>query len=408
MSKKGKLYIILVAFTILAIVVLEMNKPKAINWFPSYATHHKIPFGTYVFNNQLKRVADSVSIVDRPPFEYLKNNDINGTYLFYNGGIEFGKEELNSLLDWVSSGNTLIVAAVNFEEKLLDTLNLNMQSVNTFDNFNNEYQVKLVNPAIDDSQTYKYDRSTTFFHFNKIDTLKTSVIGLIDTYRGENKPMEDTLISSIKQPFGDGEIILSAFPQAFTNYFILQSPNQDYTAGLLSYIDTSKPVYVDTYYKTGKTFYTSPMYLFLNTKSLKWAYYLVLIGALIYIIFEGKRKQRAIPIVKPLKNQTVDFTRTIANMYYESGKHKDISQHKVHHFLEYIRNTLHLSTAEINTSFINNLAARSNNTVDDTKALFQLIESLNQKNDISPTELERLNTLIEQFKSHNQWKKTKQ
>ncbi|WP_179348707.1 DUF4350 domain-containing protein [Winogradskyella pacifica] len=408
MSKKGKLYIILVAFTILAIVVLEMNKPKAINWFPSYATHHKIPFGTYVFNNQLKHVADSVSIVDRPPFEYLKNNDINGTYLFYNGGIEFGKEELNSLLDWVSSGNTLIVAAVNFEEKLLDTLNLNMQSVNTFDNFNNEYQVKLVNPAIDDSQTYKYDRSTTFFHFNKIDTLKTSVIGLIDTYRGENKPMEDTLVSSIKQPFGDGEIILSTFPQAFTNYFILQSPNQDYTAGLLSYIDTSKPVYVDTYYKTGKTFYTSPMYLFLNTKSLKWAYYLVLIGALIYIIFEGKRKQRAIPIVKSLKNQTVDFTRTIANMYYESGKHKDISQHKVHHFLEYIRNTLHLSTAEINTSFINNLAARSNNTVDDTKALFQLIESLNQKNDISPTELERLNTLIEQFKSHNQWKKTKQ
>ncbi|SDH90631.1 DUF4350 domain-containing protein [Winogradskyella thalassocola] len=408
MNKKGKLYIILVAFTILAIVVLEMNKPKALNWFPSYATHHKIPFGAYVFNNQLKRVADSVSIVDRPPFEYLKNNDINGTYLFYNGGIEFGKEELNSLLDWVSNGNTLIVAAVNFEEKLLDTLNLKTRSVNTFDNFNNEYQVKLVNPAIDNSLTYKYDRSTTFFHFNKIDTLETSIIGLIDTYRGKNKPMEDTLISSIKQPFGDGEIILSTFPQAFTNYFILQSPNQDYTAGLLSYIDTSKPVYVDTYYKTGKTFYTSPMYLFLNTKSLKWAYYLVLIGALIYIIFEGKRKQRAIPIVKSLKNQTVDFTRTIANMYYESGKHKDISQHKVHHFLEYIRNTLHLSTAEINTSFINNLAARSNNTVDDTKALFQLIESLNQKNDISPTELERLNTLIEQFKSHNQWKKTKQ
>ncbi|WP_244954775.1 DUF4350 domain-containing protein [Winogradskyella helgolandensis] len=385
-----------------------MNKPKAINWFPSYATHHKIPFGAYVFNDQLKRVADSVAIVDRPPFEYLKNNDINGTYLFYNGGIAFGKEELNSLLDWVANGNTLVVAAVDFEEKLLDTLNLNTQSVNTFDNFNNEYQVKLVNPAVNDTQTYKYDRAATFFHFNKIDNSNTSVIGLIDTYRGENRPMEDTLISTIKQPFGDGEIILSTFPQAFTNYFILQSPNQNYTAGLLSYLDTSKPIYVDTYYKTGKTFYTSPMYLFLNTPSLKWAYYIMLIGALIYIIFEGKRKQRAIPIVNPLKNQTVDFTRTIANMYYESGKHKDISQHKVHHFLEYIRNTLHLSTAEINTSFINNLAARSNNTVEDTQTLFKLIESLNQKNNINSIELERLNTLIEQFKSHNQWKKTKQ
>ena len=407
MSKRGKLYIALAVLAIISIVAIEMTKPKQINWFPSYAVHHKIPFGSYVFNEQLKRVADDVTIVERPPFEYLMNNDISGTYLFYNGGIEFGKDELNRLLDWVSKGNTLMVSAVGFESKLLDTLKLDTRSVNIIDNFNNEYQVKLVNPLLEDNNSYKYDRPTTFYHFNKIDTLNTAVIGLIDSYRGENKPMEDSLVSSIKQPFGDGEIILNTFPQAFSNYFILQSPNQNYTAGILSYIDTNKPIYVDTYYKTGKTFYTSPMYLFLNTKSLKWAYYLVLIGALVYIIFEGKRKQRAIPIVKPLKNQTVDFTRTIANMYYESGKHKDIAQHKINHFLEYIRNTLHLSTSEINNSFIKNLAARSNNTVEDTQTLFKLISSLSEKTEINTIELERLNTLIEQFKSHNQWKKTK-
>ena len=407
MSKRGKLYIALAVLAIISIVAIEMTKPKQINWFPSYAVHHKIPFGSYVFNEQLKRVADDVTIVERPPFEYLMNNDISGTYLFYNGGIEFGKDELNRLLDWVSKGNTLMVSAVDFESKLLDTLNLDTRSVNIIDNFNNEYQVKLVNPLLEENNSYKYDRPTTFYHFNKIDTLNTAVIGLIDSYRGENKPMEDSLVSSIKQPFGDGEIILNTFPQAFSNYFILQSPNQNYTAGILSYIDTNKPIYVDTYYKTGKTFYTSPMYLFLNTKSLKWAYYLVLIGALVYIIFEGKRKQRAIPIVKPLKNQTVDFTRTIANMYYESGKHKDIAQHKINHFLEYIRNTLHLSTSEINNSFIKNLAARSNNSVEDTQTLFKLISSLSEKTEINTIELERLNTLIEQFKSHNQWKKTK-
>ena len=91
-------------------------------------------------------------------------------------------------------------------------------------------------------------------------------------------------------------------------------------------------------------------------------------------------------------------------MYYENGKHKDIAQHKIHHFLEYIRNTMHLSTADINTSFLKNLAARSNNTLEDTQTLFKLIRSLDQKTEISNIELERLNSLIEQFKSHNQWK----
>lgn len=405
MSKKGKLYIVLFTVAILAIVAIEMTKPKQVNWFPSYATHHKIPFGSYVFNEQLKRVANNVTSVERPPFEYLKNDTINGSYLFYNGGIDFGKEELNSLLDWVSQGNTLMVSAVNFEAKLLDTLNLDTKSINTIDNIDREYQVKLVNPLLDDNKTYHYNRPTTFYYFNKIDTLKTAVISLIDNYKEDDLTIKDSLVSGVKQPFGEGEIILNTFPQAFSNYFMLQSPNQDYTAGLLSYLDTNQPIYIDTYYKTGKTFYTSPMYLFLNTKSLKWAYYLVLIGALIYIIFEGKRKQRAIPIINPLKNQTVDFTRTIANMYYENGKHKDIAQHKIHHFLEYIRNTLHLSTAEINTSFIKNLAARSNNTVEDTQKLFKFIESIDQRTEINNTELERLNTLIEQFKSNNQWKK---
>ncbi|BAO74325.1 DUF4350 domain-containing protein [Winogradskyella sp. PG-2] len=401
MSKKGKIYITLVLLTLFAIVAVEMTKPEPINWFPSYALHHKIPFGSYVFNEQLERVSNDVTTVERPPFEYLSNNTISGTYLFYNGGIAFGKEELNGLLDWVSEGNTLMVSAVDFEKKLLDTLNLKTRTINITNNFNNKYQVKLVNPLLDNTTIYKYERPTTFFHFHEIDTVKTSILGFIDKYRGEQENSKTTLVNAIKQSFGDGEIILNTFPQAFTNYFMLNSPNQDYTAGLMSYINTNKPIYVDTYYKTGKKFYTSPMYLFLSTKSLKWAYYIMLIGVLIYIIFEGKRKQRAIPIIRPLKNQTVDFTRTIANMYYENGKHKDIAQHKIQHFLEFIRNSMYLNTSEINNSFIKNLAARSNNSIEDTQTLFKLIESFNKKSKIENKELERLNTLIEQFKTHN-------
>ncbi len=399
MSKKGKIYLLLVVLALLSIVGLELTKPKAINWFPSYASHHKIPFGAYVFHEQLKRVSDSVTLIDRPPFEYLKNKSVNGSYLFYNGGISFGEQELEVVLDWVSKGNTLMVAAVNFEDKLLDTLNLDTKTVNVIDNFNNEYQVALVNPILNNKAVYKYDRATTFYHFNKIDTTNTTVLGLIDKYRAEKKAIKDSLINTIKQPFGNGHIILSTFPQAFSNYFILQNPNQNYTAGLLSYLNTDAPIYSDAYYKNGKKFYSSPMYLFLNNEALKWAYYTVLIGVLIYIIFEGKRKQRAIPIVKPLKNQTVDFTRTIANMYYESQSHKDISQHKIQHFLDYIRQTLHLSTSNIDAVFIKNLAARSSNSVEDTEALFKLIKHLEQKIKISTQELEQLNTLIEHFKS---------
>lgn len=393
-------------FAILALVVFEMTKPKKVNWFPSYATHHKIPFGSYVFTEQIKRLADTVVEIDRPPFEYLKNNTISGTYLFYNTNVAFGEAELKSLLEWTAKGNTLVVASGNFEQKLKDTLNLEMATIYTFDNFDSKFELQLVNPIFDNKK-YKYDRAVSLAHFNEIDTLNTKVISVIDKIRDKTDSISKPRVNAIKQAFGDGEIILNTFPQTFTNYFMLNNPNQNYTTGLLSYIDTSKPIYIDQHYKSGKKFYTSPMYLFLNNPNLKWAYYIVIIGVLVYIIFEGKRKQRAIPIVKPLKNQTVDFTRTIANMYYESSKHSEIAHHKIQHFLEFIRKQMYLDTSTINSEFIKNLAARSNNTIEDTERLFNYIERLQAQQTLNNIQLERLNSLIETFKSHNQWK-TKQ
>ena len=75
------------------------------------------------------------------------------------------------------------------------------------------------------------------------------------------------------------------------------------------------------------------------------------------MIFKGKRNQRLIPVITPLKNQTLAFTRTIANMYYEKSDHKNIATHKINYFLEYIRITHRLSTLKIDASFYEKLAA---------------------------------------------------
>ena len=410
MSRKGKLYIALTALAVLSIVVLEYTKPEKINWFPSYVSHHKIPFGTFVFHEQLERLFNKNHIVDvdKPPFEYLKrNNKIKGTYIFINNNLSFGDAELDELLDWTTKGNTLFIASEQLGGKLHDTLNINNSVISNFDNLKNYYQLQLKNKQLKHDSLFTFDKTNYLYYYNEIDTLNAKVIGVIDNASEAIRYLEKEHINVIKQPFGKGTIILSAFPQAFTNYFLLRAPNQNYTAGLLSYIKPSETIYLDNHYKSGKKFYTSPLYIMLNNKALKWAYYMMLLGALFYVIFEGKRKQRAIPIVKPLRNQTIDFTRTIANMYYEKGKHKEMVNHKINHLLEHIRVHFHLQTVNLDETFIEHLAARSNNTVEDTRVLFKIIEDCNNKTQINNIELERLNTLIENFKSKNTWKKTK-
>lgn len=406
MDKRGKIYIGLTVLVTLLIIIMEYNKPKDVNWFPSYTHHHKIPFGTYVFHDQLERIFSKENVIDvqLPPFEFLKQNKAEGTYIFINDNVRIDNTELESLLEWTAKGNKLAIASTSFGETLLDTLNLKQSVISNFNNLANVYELQLKNERLKKEESYTFDKANFVYHFSERDSLKTSVISVINNASENPLILEDNYLITIKQPFGEGEIILSTFPQAYTNYFILEEPNQNYTAGLLSYLDTTKPIYYDNHYKSGKTFNSSPLYVFLKAKELRWAYYLMLIGALLFIIFEGKRKQRAIPIVTPLRNQTVDFTRTIANMYYEEGKHLDIAQHKIQHFLEYIRTHLHLNTSEIDTEFLNHLSARSNNTIEDTASLFKTIEAITNSTTINAEALHNLNASIETYKSNNKWK----
>jgi len=143
------------------------------------------------------------------------------------------------------------------------------------------------------------------------------------------------------------------------------------------------------------------MYLFLNTEEFKWAYYLILIGAIVYIIFEGKRKQRAIPVVPPVKNQTLAFTRTIADMYFEKRELHLITKHKIDYFLEYLRSKLHITTQDLDDeTFLRNLSMRSNSTLEEVKSLMGTISKLKVKQHITEEELKNLNKKIEAFKAN--------
>ena len=188
-------------------------------------------------------------------------------------------------------------------------------------------------------------------------------------------------------------------PETFTNYFILREDNYTYTNNALSYLDQDEVLYWDNHYKNGKTLYTSPLYIFFQNRYLKWAYYILLIGTFLWVVFEGRRKQRAIPIIDPLPNQTLTFTKTIAGMYLDKRDHKSIATHQISHFLEFIRSNYGLDTNVISEGFINKLASKSGNTLEQTKLLINYMVALRAKQIISQEELLELNKRIEAFKN---------
>lgn len=398
MTKLQKIVLFSVLGLVALLVYVEATKPQPINWFQSYSRVDKIPFGTYVLHDLLdEKLAENFIEVNRPPFEVLADTSFQGTYFFVNNYINIYGDELDRLLSWTDKGNTVFIASHSFSQELLDTLSLYEDTQYRLNTLGTQPMLELVNENLKSATPYLLERDLSVGSFYELDTLTQTVLGHTEVYNDTLK-LKNPQPNFIKAPFGDGTIYLHLQPEVFTNYFLLEKDNVNYTEGVLSYINPQQHFYWDNHYKSGKPIETSPLYILLNNKYLKWAYYFMLIGALLFVLFEGKRKQRKIPIVLPPANKTFEYTRTIAGMYYDQKDHKAIAEKQIALFMEYIRTRLRIPTEHINTRFFTQVAARSGNTPEDTKALFTFMEQVQHSPTIAPETLLKLNREITTYK----------
>ena len=393
-------FILLVAF----LTYLEAIEPTPINWYPSYSKLDKIPLGSYIFYENWKETnPEHFEEVNIPPFEFLSDSlsITNGSYFFLNNYVNFDEDELNKLLAWVEKGNTAFIASDVFGDNVLDTLNLDTKPYNKkIENqisFIPKTELDLVNPNFKQDGPFEVPHEFSSIYFSKIDTLKTTILG---TVRYDDDTLSEPQINFIETEFGDGKIFMHSTPEAFGNYFMLKNNNFKYAENILAYIDQDAPIYWDNYYKTGKAQPTNLLYVIMQNKALKWAYYLMILASLLFIIFEGKRKQRAIPVVKPLKNQSYEYTQTIADLYLEQKKIDELTKKRIQHFKEYIRTDLKLDPDKKQDHFYTILADKSGNSIEFVKELFKNIEAVSNKK-ATAQDFENISKGIHKFKYAN-------
>ncbi len=409
MSRSQKIMFFSLLLVLAGMVYMEATKKQPVNWFPSYHKNDKIPLGTYILHDLMTDAfAENLIEINQPPFEVLKDSTLSGTYFFVNEDAAFDEDEFEKLYKWAEKGNTIFISASYITDNILDTLNLSQKTAYSLNNLGTKPLLNLVNENAKSEKPYLIDRDFSINHLSELDTLNQTVLGVTQVYEKVLKITKPE-VNFIKAPVGNGAIFIHTQPQVFTNYFLLDKENANYTQNVLSYINDGKNVYWDNYYKKGKPINLSLLKILLGSKYLKWAYYFVLIGALLFIFFEGKRKQRSIPIVDPLTNKTYDYTRTISGMYIDKKQNHQIAQKQISLFFEYIRVRLRIPTDMIvqqgfNTRFVTSVAARSGNTVEETKDILTIIEKIQNQRNTSVDELQLLYNKINAFKNNTDGK----
>jgi hypothetical protein len=389
--KKDWKYLTYLGILAALLVILMLSKSKQYDWSVTFSHQDKNPYGTYALNELLPTVVkNSVHNSYQTLYELKDSLQSLENIVILSSTFSPGKEDTEMLLSYAEQGGTLFISANNYYGSFADTLGLVtsdsfFQGENTF-NQNDSAALHFVSLAMDSTQQYWYKASNIHNYFSDIDSVEATVISKNDFHQ----PV------SIRIKKGLGTILLNCTPMVFTNIHLLDDDNHEFASTSLSYLP-QKDTYWTEFYHLGRMEVATPLRFILTTEPLSWAYYLTLISILFFIVFEAKRKQRIIPVINPLANTTLEFVGTIGNLYYQRGDHKNIAEKKIQFFLDQIHSTYFISSKNKDEAYLTLLSKKSGVPAQTVHDLFKAMNRILEQEKISPSELTRLNELIEKF-----------
>lgn len=411
-------------------------------WDMNLNKESKDPFGTYIARKSLPLFFKTAQQEDLPlnysfgALENIKQNNDRRLVILSGKYLGISQQELHQLKHFAEKGNEIVIFTNDYNETVSEFLNVVIQRDGgsllepkasdstkpmsavwlatdtsrkyTCEHFpNNNFftpfeEVSADSTATDSTtqmDTLHYSDNTTQalepLYVDSQDT--TGNAALVDSFinASTNEPEYSTDTSTyyidtlgytgsypnlIRATIGSGHITIHASPIVITNYFLLKTGNVEYLAGIWATLPSgiTKIYWLDFFDRTVKP--SSPKYLFDNPP-IRYALLLAIIGTLLYVLFQ-KRRQRPIPILPPLQNDSVSFVETIGRLYFNKGDNGNLADKMVQQFLEWVRSHYYLNTNALDPAFISQLSRKSGLGDAKASAIVEMIHEIrvNQAN----------------------------
>lgn len=424
---KGKvtiwIVVLIVLFSILMIV--ESARPKEHSWEDSFSRYDRIPFGSYLLYENMDRLFPEQQVITAN--NSLNDNLANGqlhahNYIIIADTLAMDTADAEVLLQSVAVGNDAFIAATSFEGYLGDWFDIETEFTWSFPDFEGLDSAIVMDSLSDSTISINFgeillggvevipDTAYSLFVNEKVeaDTFKfTQWMEKVHLF--DFKEKDATILGTdlngnpnlVRFKHGNGHVIISTLPRAFTNYFIAYPHTHQYAFTALSYLPV-RDTYWDEYYKEGRVDIDvgqsgSPLRFILSNPELKYGLWVLIATAFLIMIFHAKRKQRIIPVIKPLENTTLKFVDVISRLYYSSRNHKNISDKKITYFLEFIRTNFQVTTQVFDDEFIDRITVRSGVDREHVHYLFNYIYYLQGLDIVREGQLLELNKKMEEF-----------
>ncbi|MDX1420027.1 MAG: DUF4350 domain-containing protein [Rubricoccaceae bacterium] len=397
----SRLPLLLVGLLAAAFVVFVALQPTPPDWRPTYERASPQPLGTEVFYTLLADwVGAPVTPVLDPPFLRLADSSRTDlTYLFLTDAFAPDEAEAHRLLRFAARGGTVGVAADEVAGPLADSLGRPRAAaeaepwglVYAWNGFGDgrDSLLHLTSPALraPGGAGYRFPLAVARFDIEGLDPERTTVLGLDG----------DSLATFVRVRVGEGQVLLLSTPLAFTNAALVgEGDAAAYLGGVLGYVPR-QPVLWDDYHKPFRAEARTPLRVVLQSPPLRWAYGLVALGTVLFVLFRGRRWQRPVPVVAPPPNALVGFVETVGRLYWQQGDRRALVARRRRTFLDRLRVRLHLDDVGLDEATERRVVQRSGLPERQVAALFARFRRLDRTRAPEPRDLLELDRALDRF-----------
>jgi hypothetical protein len=371
--KVNRLFLVGITLLLFLMFWAYLETPKKFSWVESFSPEDKNPFGCYVFDSLMRQtLPNGYETTDKTLYELNHDGSKRRrSILFVAEGFDISQIDVKQYLALAEKGNQVMIVASggNLYEKIRGEVADTVSFLNMDEQF---FNVENIRENL--KSNYIFTNDTIFWigdrkHFQKenyifFDELSNSVVYLSKKgkndqvlavneewktdYTKANKPtelVEDPLF--VKRKIGKGCVFYSSTPLLLTNYGILDGAINGYVMRQMSQI-ANLPVVRMYHGEKNAPEEESPFLEILKRAPLKWAFYLSLLGCLLFMFFTARRRQRVIPVVQPPMNKSLEFVQMIGTLYHQQNDNLDLVQKKFTYFVEEIRRRTGINIEDVN------------------------------------------------------------
>ncbi len=345
-------------YLLAGLAVLTLYSCPPVNWNETYRYDKQNPFDLYALYQLLEARPEGLTLL-RDRSDLTRLDSVTGTnYLFVGNHPYYEEEAITGLLDYVERGNNAFLAAGDVPEDLAYHLFGDACYYGAFE----EAAYASGDPRFptvqaDSVVVYRYPVGDSFHLVNTRywqpslvylhvisdrllcdSELDNQVLGSLDT----------SGVNFIRLGWGKGNFYFHSNPVFFTNWFLVDSVQYRYPEAMLSVI-ADGALYWDEYHRryrqqqpgtaaSAARSYTGGRNLLNGNQTLLYiqerrelalAWYTLLAGALLFVLFRGRRRQRIIPVSSPRSNSSRRFIDTVSRLVHEKGNHAALAQREL-------------------------------------------------------------------------------